>query len=120
MYPYFLWHSGLVSSAFAKTAMVVKGDEKDKSIVEAKEFISKFRHVSENSPQNYLNKVHLLDAELSAAHDKTSEEVLHFKKATSLSNKHVFFHEEALYCERFGTLYSQINSPKASCESLTQ
>ena len=73
--------------------------------------------MSENSPQNYLNKVHFLDAELSAAHDKTSEELLHFKKATSL---HGFSHEEALCCERFGIFYSQINSPKASCETLMQ
>ena len=76
--------------------------------------------MSENSPQNYLNKVHLLDAELAAAHNKTVEAVLHFKKAISFSNKHGFPHEEALCYERLGIFYSQINSPKASCESLMQ
>jgi len=115
MYPIFLLYSGLVSLEHARSAM-----EKDEWIKDAKENIAKLRNMAKDSPANYLNKVHLLEAELAVVNRNTPEAVSHYQKAILWSNKNGFLHEEAMACERAGIFFLEIYSSNDARESLSQ
>lgn len=74
----------------------------------------KLRNSCDNAPENYLNKYHLLEAELAAVQKNQTQALIHYEKAISLSNKNNFVHEEALACERAGIFHLEIESKEAT------
>lgn len=93
-YPAMLIFEGLTSLASAKEA----GD-KETSIEIAMKNIVKLKLCSKKAPENYSNKVILLEAELAVVRDERLKAKAYFKEAKPLSKKHSFIHEEAIACE---------------------
>ena len=62
----------------------------------------KLKNLSQYAPENYTNKVILLDAELAVVRNDMHKYKACFKDAITLSRKHGFIHEEALAYEREG------------------
>merc|ERR1712032_1372662 len=86
----------------------------------AEDSISKLKEMSDINPKNYINKFHLLKAEIAAALADESNALQHFRKSISLSNENCFKHEEALACERAGIFYLRLNSQQIASEFLNQ
>ena len=62
--------------------------------------IAKLKNLSQYAPENYINKVILLDAELAVVRNDMHKSKACLKDAFSLSRKHGFIHDEALAYER--------------------
>ena len=104
----YYFYYGLVSLALAQQCK-----DKSEHIEKAGEIILKFRHFSTNAPQNYLNKVFLLEAEYNALHGKKEQAEECYAKAISVSRQNEFLHEEGIANERAGMYYSKSNQEKA-------
>ena len=117
MEPVFLFYDGLVSLASVKT---FEQEGKKSKIQHAKGIITRLRKMSEDAPENYLNKVHLLEAELAVINNDTSKAVSNFESAIKLSVKHNFPHEEALIRERAAMHYIKIGSMQQATQLLLQ
>jgi len=86
---------GLVSLAIAKSSA-----EKSKFISITNECIDKLKTWSMNNPENFLNKLTLLQAELSAVNGNESFSIDLYLQSIALARKSKFIHEEALACEK--------------------
>jgi len=113
----FLFYDGLVSLIAAKFE---DDQEKEILIQRAKEIIARLRKMSEDAPENYLNKVHLLEAELAVVYDDENKVLSNFQSAIDFSIKHNFPHEEAIIRERAAMYYIQIGSVQQATQSLKQ
>jgi len=113
VHPHYIFYNGLVRLALARCE---KG--KIKYIIHAKEYISKLRKWSENSPQNYLNKIHLLEGEYHALYGNNVKAGEHYEEAIFLSKKNGFLHEEGMACERAGMFYLQFSQDTTALEVL--
>ena len=118
MEPIFLFYDGLVSLASVRT--FEQGEEKKTRIQHAKEIITRLKKMSEDAPENYANKVHLLEAELAVINNETSKAVSNFESAIELSVKHNFPNEEALIRERAAMYYMKVDSMQQATQLLLQ
>ena len=103
--PLFYFFDGLVSLAFARN-----GVDQGRHLKNVEENIVKLKCLCDNAPQNYQNKVCLLEAELAAVRKNQLDATLQYQLAISLSNKNGFLSEEAISLERAGIYYLEINS----------
>jgi len=117
MEPTFLFYDGLVSLASVKT---FEQEEKTSKIQHSKEIITRLKKMSVDAPMNYLNKVHLLEAELAVINNNTSNAVSCYQSAIELSVKHNFLHEEALIRERAAMYHITIGSMQEATQLLLQ
>lgn len=83
---------------------------------QAEESIAKFRVITEASlaPENYVNKLHLLEAEKANVLGDRSKAISDYRASITLSRKFCFVHEEALAHERAGMFFLEINLNRAS------
>jgi len=86
---------GLVSLSIAKTST-----DRSRWTVIANGCIGQLREWSKSSPENILNKLTLLEAELAALNGDETSAMQLYSQAVSLSKIYGFFHEEALACEK--------------------
>merc|ERR1711862_1057587 len=83
--------------------MVRDNVEKQKWVNNVQENLKKLKFMSQNAPENYLNKIHLIEAEVAIIVNNNDHEGMHhYQKAISLSKQYNFNQEEALACERAG------------------
>lgn len=87
---------------------------KDNWIEIATKNIAKLKNFSQYAPENYTNKVILLEAELAVVRNDMQKAKAHFEDAITLSKKHGFIHEEALACEREGLFFLKTESLDAA------
>merc|ERR1712151_1205506 len=99
-WPIFYLYEGLISLSFARSSDIGR----EKWIEKAKQNALKLKKLCYDAPENFLNKYHLLEAELAAVQKNETIALNHYRKAISLPNKNNFVHEEALACERAGRL----------------
>ena len=105
---YFLYY-GLASLALARHC-----EDKREYIEHAEVSISLLRQYSANAPQNYLNKMYLLQAEYYAIHGDDVNAKEGYSKAISVSKENGFLHEESIACERAGMYYLESDQEEAS------
>ena len=117
-YSIYLFYNGLVSLAVARS--LIKEAEKDKLVLKAGESISKLKRMAQLAPDNFLNKIHLIEAEMQFALGDFSKTLKHYEEAISLSKKHGFVHEEALSHERTAIFLLNQNKVDDACEHLLQ
>ena len=110
-YPLYVLYDGLVALALVK-----QSDDKCKLRKIAEESLSKLKEMCETAPESFLNKYHLLQAEMAAVFNGESDVLLHYQKSISLSREHCFLQEEALACERAGMYCLESNLEEESCE----
>ena len=91
---------------------------KDNLIEIATKNIAKLKNFSQYAPENYTNKVILLEAELAVVRDDMQKAKACFKDAITSSKKHGFIHEEALAYEREGLFFLETDSLDAAKISL--
>jgi len=112
-YPIMLFFEGLASLAKAKC------ETNKKPLIEvAERNIAELRNFCQNVPQNYLNKLRLLEAELAVVQNDLSKAILRFKEAIALSRKNNFIQEEGLANERQGLFLLDMDSLDESHLSL--
>lgn len=63
---------------------------------------------SNDAPMNYLNKYHLVEAELSRANGKMYKALDHYEMAVNLAKSNELLHEEALALERTAFFYESV------------
>jgi len=112
---FFCFYDGLVASSLSEK--YEKKDEFMENIAENIKFLTK--HV-ENAPENFLNKIHLLKAELAAIQKKEAEAKLNFEKAISLSKANGLLSEEAICCERAAIFYFHLGIEEDAKKMLFQ
>lgn len=117
MEPIFLFYDGLATII---AMHYEQGKEKETLSQHAKENIIKLRKMSEDAPENYLNKVCLLEAELAVVYEDKNKAISSFQRAIELSMKHNFLHEEAVTRERAAMYYIQNGLVKQSTQLLLQ
>ena len=117
-YPIFLFYNALTSLAVARNVSLQT--DKDNLIFEAKECMSKLNDMSQVLPDNCLNKVHLIEAEIQVVLSNNTKALEHYSDAISLSKKYGFIHEEALACERAGLFLLQQNVVDSAYKFLLQ
>jgi len=116
VHPIFVFYDGLISLEMAKQQQerISSISQNETFMNNAKECISKLKSLSENAPSNFLNKFHLLQAEMAVVLGNTPQANMHYQEAISLSEKNGFFNEEGIACERAGIFllqqYKQSNS----------
>jgi len=108
-------YEGLVSLSIARHV-----SKKEEWKAKAKHSILKFKDLSDNTPENFSNKYHLLEAELSAVDKNESQAIMHYRQAIYLSSRHSFVHEEALACERAGMFYLELGAEESAIPLLLQ
>ena len=104
-YPILLFFEGLVSLAVAKLV-----EDEEQCIAIASKNIAKLKIMSNNAPENYSNKVAILEAELAVVRGDRQKAKKIFTEAISLSRKYGFINEEALAFEREGLFLLETNS----------
>merc|ERR1712151_1225774 len=82
--------------------------------------IVNLKQYAETAPENCLNKVSLLEAELAVMQNKESHAKAHFQRAISLSKKHGFVNEEAVACERAAMFYLDLGLQQDATKLLLQ
>ena len=117
MEPIFLFYDGLATII---AMHYEQGKEKETLSQHAKENIIKLRKMSEDAPENYLNKVCLLEAELAFVYEDKNKAISSFQRAIELSMKHNFLHEEAITRERAAMYCIQNGLVKQSTQLLLQ
>ena len=99
-----LFFEGLASLAKAKC------ETNKKPLIEvAERNIAELRNFCQNVPQNYLNKLRLLEAELAVVQNDQLKATPCFKEAIALSRKNNFIQEEGLANERQGLFLLDMN-----------
>jgi len=113
-YSIHILYDGLVALILAKQS------KEDKLLLKkiAENSISQLKNMSETAPENYRNKLHLLEAEMAAAFADELNALAHYRKSISLSKEHCFLHEEALACERAGMYFLGLNSQALAVQFL--
>ena len=111
----FYFYEGLVTSSMARSA-----EKKDDFIEIIKRDIDKLERYADNAPENFRNKLMLLEAELAIMQKKESEAKSHYQKAISLSNKNGFPNEVALVFERAAIFYLDLDSDLYATKLLLQ
>lgn len=120
LYPIFLFYDGLVLLELAKSPIIIESKKQD-YFESVKRNITKLRKMSKKSPQNYCNKVYLLEAELSVAEGNVTEALSFYQQAITLSDEYGnFLHECALAHERKGICCLDKNSFEQAKDSLTK
>ena len=113
----------LISLEIVKQNQNVTSPQTAHLITKAKECLYELKLLSENAPSNFINKFHLMQAEMLVVLDDTKQANMHYQEAIRLSEKYGFVHEQALACERAGIFllqqYRQSNSP-FSAKAATQ
>ena len=111
----FHFYDGLVASEMSRDAQ-----DKEKYEDMMKESILNLKRYAQNAPINYLNKCHLLEAELAVTCNKRPEAISHYEKAISLSKLHGFANEEAMACERLAIFHLELGSQQDATLLLVQ
>jgi len=109
------FYTGLLSLFIAKSS-----SEKSKLISTANGCITQLRKWSKTSPHNILNKLMLLEAELSAINGDEDLAIQSYEKAILLSKRYNFIHEEALACEKSGIYFLERNNERDASRRLVQ
>jgi len=115
IYSIHVFYDGLVASNMAK-----QSEDKLMWLKIAESSMLILKEMSEISPENYQNKLYLLQAEMAVAFLDESAALTHFKKAICSSKKYCFQHEEALACERAGMFSLQLESQTLATQFLEQ
>lgn len=68
----------------------------------AKRALSQLRFFAKHAPFNYLNKVYLIEAELSLGAGKHEEALAYYNLSIDLAKQEGLIHDQALACERAG------------------
>lgn len=108
-----LFFEGLASLAMAKYET-----DKKTLINVAEKNIAELRNFSQNTPQNFENKLFLMEAELAVVQNDSPKAFACFKEAIRLSRKHGFIHEEAMAYEKEGLFLLELKSLAAAHLSL--
>jgi len=108
-YVIYVLYDGLVALELAKRSDI---NTKFKWKKIAEDCIAKLNRMCEVSPDNFLNKIHLLKAEMAVVCGEL-DPLHHYEKSISLSKKYCFLNEEALACERAGLYFLGSNSKKS-------
>merc|ERR1712194_57666 len=95
-HPIFLFYDSLISLEMAKTNIQETNQDKQKWMKNAQDNLLKLKHMSQHAPQNYANKIHLIEAEMNLVLGKKLEVFSYYQKAISLSKENDFPNEEAL------------------------
>ena len=111
----FYFYDGLIASSMARNE-----DKKVKFIEMVEDDIVNLKQYAETAPENCLNKVSLLEAELAAMQKKESHAKAFFQRAISLSKKHGFINEEAIACERAAMFYLDLELIQDATKLLLQ
>lgn len=77
------------------------------------------KEYKENGEWNYMNKFHLLQAEMHAAKGHNDRAKVSFNSAISAARSSRFVHEQGLACERFA-LFSIKNGNKEDAANLLE
>lgn len=115
LHPMFLFFDSLVSLQMAKSSR-----DKEKWLKHAEENLSQLKALSLNAPENYSNKVHLIEAEIAILCNNRQYALMHYKRAISLSKKNCFSHEEGLACEMLGMHHFSIGENDVGSKFLIQ
>jgi len=111
-----IYHSALF--IFFRGLIALEGesnsDDLIKSLEIAKDCVSKLKYFSDYSPENFLNKLYLLEAEVAIMEEKHALAFLFFEKSINSAKSNQFINEEALACERAGIHYLSIGNEKAT------
>ena len=113
-YPIQNFYAGLSSIAIAKRT------RQDSVVQVVREIAIKLKDISNYSPKNFLNKVHLLEAEIAAVTGDTKQAEVNYELSISLSQEHMLKNEEAIACERAGIFFLDINEPDSGLKYLSK
>ena len=105
-----IYHSffrGLVSAALARDSV---GRPRRRFIADAKRKIEKLKKFLSYCPENVINKVYLIEAELEFGKGRYSTALLHYKKSISYAKKAEFIAEHGLACEKTGIMLQKAKS----------
>jgi hypothetical protein len=98
MYPFVLIHFKFLAGLAA--ARLSRSDVKRKR--RAIHCLSQLRKYAERCPQNYLNKVCLIEAELASKAGHYQDALVKYRQSIELAGEQKMIHEEGLACERAG------------------
>ena len=115
IFEFFVFYSGLVACSMAK-----KEEKRSHWLLIANENLNLLKGWSEVVPQNFENKLTLLEAEIAFAVGNKDEAKELFKEAIYLSKKHGYINEEALANERAGMFCIETNELKRVCNFFTE
>ena len=110
----FYFYDGLITSIKARNS------NKEEFIKRIEESIHSLKRFAANSPENYLNKLHFLLAELAVIQKKNSEAESNYQTAISLSNKNGFVNKEAMACERYAIFHLELKQQLDAKKMLVQ
>ena len=114
VHPMYVFYDGLISLEILKQNRNIISSETANLLTKAKECLSELKVLSDNAPSNFINKFHLLQAEMLVVSGDTIQANVHYQEAIQLSEKYGFLHEQGLACERAGIFllqqYRQSNS----------
>jgi len=111
----FYFYDGLIASIRARNSNNI-----EESIKTIEESIHNLKLFAANAPENYLNKLHFLLAELAVIQKKNSEAESNYQTAISLSNKNGFVNEEAMACERYAIFHLELKQQLDAKKRLVQ
>lgn len=99
----------LINLAYAISLLSIRKDKRDglrerRSISEVRAISRFFKQLAEVCPENYLNKYHLIEAELNRF-VAPPEAMTHYRKSIQYAGDNGFIHEQALACERYALFW---------------
>merc|ERR1719343_39820 len=102
VHPIYVFYEGLISLAIVKRNQNLTSPQTVQFVTKAKECLSQLKILSDDAPSNFLNKFHLLQAEMLIVLGDSIQANMHYQEAIRLSEKYGFPNEQALACERAG------------------
>lgn len=92
MKPFHIWCEGIVAAARAKTSR--------RRRTRAKKRLKQLKKIAKHCPENLINKVYLLEAELAACGGKEEEALALYEKSITCGRMEGYNHEVGLACEK--------------------
>ena len=114
----FLYHISFFYDCLISLSIVKPHDKNETLIQHTKMNLSKLRNLSAHAPMNYLNKVHLVEAEMAAVYGDVPKAVKNYEEAISLSKKYGILCDEAICCERAGMFFLNSGSTTTASQML--
>jgi len=114
LHPIQNFYAGLVLLAIGKQS------GKQDYVYHAKGIIDRLRDISKHSPKNFLNKVHMLEAEIAVVSGDKKQAIANFEQCILLSKENMFKNEEAIACERAGVFFLANNEVENGLRFLSQ
>jgi len=100
IFPHQLFYEGLTSMSILQNS-----SDSSRLTAVAIDNLARLKKWSKHSPENFMNKICLLEAEIMVHRGRWPQAALLYDRSILLATQNDFVHEEALACERKGIFY---------------